>query len=157
MAGSIEPADPESRDVAVNVVPFIDLMSCLTAFLLVTAVWSAYAQIPVEHKGTGTGSGDEQLKLSAGVLVAPDDLWLGLSTGERYRFPAIGGHHDWNSLERELSLLAQRPEVQGIPVEIAAEDAVLYGELVTAMDVATTTGFRVSVIDPASLTVALAE
>ena len=40
-------------DVELNVVPFIDLMSCLTAFLLATAVWSAYSQINIKPKGIG--------------------------------------------------------------------------------------------------------
>ena len=43
----------KSVDVELNVVPFIDLMSCLPAFLLVTAVWTNLAQISIKPKGIG--------------------------------------------------------------------------------------------------------
>ena len=41
----------KSVNVELNIVPFIDLMSCLTAFLLVTAVWVNIAQINIQPKG----------------------------------------------------------------------------------------------------------
>jgi len=41
----------KSLNVELNIVPFIDLMSCLTAFLLVTAVWVNIAQINIQPKG----------------------------------------------------------------------------------------------------------
>ena len=47
-------------NVDVNVVPFIDLMSCLTAFLLVTAVWTNLAQINIKPKGIGRDAEDPE-------------------------------------------------------------------------------------------------
>jgi biopolymer transport protein ExbD len=38
----------KSVNVELNIVPFIDLMSCLTAFRLVTAVWVNIAQINIQ-------------------------------------------------------------------------------------------------------------
>ena len=55
MGASVGAGDGDSVNVELNVVPFIDLMSCLTAFLLVTAVWSQYAQINIKPKGLGRG------------------------------------------------------------------------------------------------------
>ena len=51
MAASIGTGDKKSVNVELNIVPFIDLMSCLTAFLLVTAVWVNIAQINIQPKG----------------------------------------------------------------------------------------------------------
>ena len=45
MGAAIGTGDKKSVNVELNIVPFIDLMSCLTAFLLVTAVWVNIAQI----------------------------------------------------------------------------------------------------------------
>jgi biopolymer transport protein ExbD len=160
MAGSIESHDAETRDVAINVVPFIDLMSCLTAFLLVTAVWASYAQIPVEHGGVGQdGVPGEELTPMASLLISAGEVRLGLSSGERYTFPPTDdGRHDWRALEQQLTQLKHRSDLEGVQLEIAAEDTILYRELVTAMDLAVETGFgRMTVVDPASLEVALKE
>ncbi len=43
-------------DVHLNIIPFIDLMTVLTAFLLVTAVWTNLAQISIKPKGIGRDS-----------------------------------------------------------------------------------------------------
>ena len=51
MGASLGTDQAGSVDVELNVVPFIDLMSCLTAFLLVTAVWSQFKQISIKPKG----------------------------------------------------------------------------------------------------------
>jgi biopolymer transport protein ExbD len=41
----------KSVNVDVNIVPFIDLMSCLIAFLLVAAVWVNIAQLQNHPQG----------------------------------------------------------------------------------------------------------
>jgi biopolymer transport protein ExbD len=46
-------------DVDINLVPFIDLMSCLVAFLLVTAVWSQMARINADARVPGPPKQDE--------------------------------------------------------------------------------------------------
>jgi biopolymer transport protein ExbD len=43
----------------VNVVPFIDLMSCLISFLLISAVWTQLARINVSQKVPGKQSQDQ--------------------------------------------------------------------------------------------------
>jgi biopolymer transport protein ExbD len=40
-------------DAAINLVPFIDLLSCCIAFLLITAVWSAVARLDVATGASG--------------------------------------------------------------------------------------------------------
>jgi len=69
-------------NVELNIIPFIDLMSCLTAFLLVAAVWVNIAQINIQPKGktrdtTNVQQDDEHVTLS--VLVQADRIWVGLS------------------------------------------------------------------------------
>ena len=71
-----------SVNVELNIVPFIDLMSCLTAFLLVPAVWVNIAQINIQPKGktrdtANVQQDDEHVTLS--VLVQSDQIWIGLS------------------------------------------------------------------------------
>jgi biopolymer transport protein ExbD len=57
-----------SVNVELNIVPFIDLMSCLTAFLLVTAVWVNIAQINIQPKGKTTTVTDDINEVTVQVV-----------------------------------------------------------------------------------------
>jgi biopolymer transport protein TolR len=40
-----------------NLVPYIDLLTCMVAFLLITAVWTQLARLEVQQKGQGQEEG----------------------------------------------------------------------------------------------------
>lgn len=149
-------SDSKSVDVNLNIVPFIDLMSCLTAFLLVTAVWTNLAQIPMKPKGVArdipTLSDDEPVRCS--VLLQDDTIWVGVSRVNDFRkIPVAGGTYDWDAFGDVLTELRDsRILYDDRHLEIAAEDAVAYQSIVTAMDKAIAVGFAdVGMSDPASL------
>ena len=91
MGAAVGADDKKSVNVELNIVPFIDLMSCLTAFLLVTAVWVNIAQINIQPKGK---SRDQQIReieeerVTLSVLIQADRIWLGRSRINE--FPSIG-------------------------------------------------------------------
>lgn len=150
MAGQFETdsSDPRKRrDVQLNVVPFIDLMSCLTAFLLVTAVWTNTAAIPIERGGVGRKY-DLEAPPPVSVLVTTDDVWVGSSGLDARRVDSL------DALEQELARYKQMPAyAQRTDIEVAAEDDVDYATLIAAVDSAVASGFDgVAVLDPPSLT-----
>lgn len=148
-------------DVEINVVPFIDLMSCLTAFLLVTAVWTHFAQINIKPKGLGREAKqvDDTQKIYGSILVTENELWVGHTLGDLRRIGKDGERHDWDGLKDTLA------EYKGLPVfadrqdiEVAAEDSVVYQDVINAMDYAIAAGFRdIGFIDPQSLSVRFKE
>jgi biopolymer transport protein ExbD len=156
--------DKKGRNVDLNIIPFIDLMSCLTAFLLVTAVWVNTAQLPISPKGKSRG-GDPCLdtpeicdapKLS--VLVEPDRVWLGVSrVNEFEEIPNVAGKPDWQKIEERLK--AQKTSsffLEKTDIEIAAQSTrtqpVTYQTLVATMDIAVKVGFSdVGLTDPEGL------
>src|SRR5207248_10203066 len=91
----------KSVNVELNIVPFIDLMSCLTAFLLVTAVWVNISQLNIQPAGNARDSPPcndgpcEDPKLS--VLVDGDSVWIGVSrVNEFTQVPkTAAGGYDW--------------------------------------------------------------
>src|SRR5215203_3678145 len=99
--------DKKSLNVELNIIPFIDLMSCLTAFLLVTAVWVNISQLEIKPAGKAReapicddGSCDEP-KLS--VLVDSEQIWIGISRVNEFEsIPKVGGQYDWSKLEERL-------------------------------------------------------
>lgn len=148
-----------SRNVELNIIPFIDLMSCLTAFLLVTAVWVNISQLDVKAAGKArdqvTPEGDEP-KLS--VLIEHDEIWIGVSRLEDYtRIPKTDSGYDWAKLEQALKDQKQSSWfVDTTEIQVAAEstktEPVSYQQIVLAMDTAVKAGFRdVRLSDPDAL------
>jgi biopolymer transport protein ExbD len=148
-------------NVELNIVPFIDLMSCLTAFLLVTAVWVNIAQINIQPKGKNRDTAnvqqdDEHVTLS--VLVQADRIWVGLSrVNEFQEIPKKADDHDWDKFETTLkehkasAFFADRSDIE-IAGESTSQSPVEYKNVIHAMDLAVKVGFiDVGLTDPAGL------
>ena len=48
----------KSVNADLNLVPYIDLLTCMVAFLLITAVWSQLARLEAHQKGQGQAGED---------------------------------------------------------------------------------------------------
>jgi biopolymer transport protein ExbD len=148
----------KSVDVEINLVPFIDMMSCLVAFLLITAVWTNLAEINIKPKGVGRDS-EQQMPLDPpkqiSVLVAEDSHWVGATTGDRRQIKKKGDAYDFKTLEETLKeFKASDYFVTRADIEIAAEDKVAYQDLISTMDTAILTKFDdIGFVDPNSLSV----
>jgi biopolymer transport protein ExbD len=142
------------NNIDLNLIPMIDLMSCLTAFLMVAAVWLNTAQLDLRANGKAL-NGDAVIP-RVGVLVQADRMWVTVSElGEIVEIPDSAGGHDWTALALALGELARRPEIRletgplsnpATDISIAAESSaalpVSYQEMITAVDVAYSAGFR---------------
>lgn len=146
-------------NVHLNFVPFIDLLSSITVFLLLTAVWNEYAQIDVEPQGLGRDAEevlDEEEEITASILIGEDAILTGLSTGEEREVPLLADdRYDWEGLEevlsefQEMAIFDERNDI-----ELAADDQVEYQSVISTMDTAVRSGFDdVGFVDPPSLTV----
>src|ERR1700712_3030388 len=102
MGAALGTGDKKSVNVELNIVPFIDLMSCLTAFLLVAAVWVNLAQVKVHEGGRSrdaVGSDTQDPELS--VLIEKEQIWVGVSrVNEFTKIPRDG--NEWGKLEASL-------------------------------------------------------
>lgn len=138
-------------NIELNIVPFIDLMSCLTAFLLVTAVWVNISSVENDPVGRGQGgiAGPEQPRLS--VLIDNDGILVqAYPSGEARQIAAF----DWARLEdalREFKTSGELPQVE-VAASSTSAHPVAYQQLIAAMDTAVKAGYpHVGVTDPASL------
>src|SRR5262245_42438925 len=149
-------------NVELNIVPFIDLMSCLTAFLLVTAAWINTAALDIRPQGKSREGGrecDQADCMYLSVLVEPDAIWVGQSRiNELDRIPTTASGPDFAKLGerlRELRKLRYYSDMQQIEVAVESSRArpMSYQSMVAAMDTAVAAGFRdVGISDPNSLT-----
>jgi biopolymer transport protein ExbD len=151
MAHALDTGRKGSVNIELNIIPFIDVMSCLTAFLLVTAVWIHMAGLtnaPVTGKGA-----DGEPKPRIAILLDADDITVSSIPAD----PAAAVDTrqvraaDWDGLASLLQ--AMRPAGEIPHVEIAAESTrehpVSYQVLVAAMDTTLKAGYPdVGVSDP---------
>ena len=140
-----------SLNVELNLVPFIDLMSCLTAFLLVAAVWVNTANLRNDPASHGNVKVDEEPPRLA-MLVEYDQIVITqFPSGEAHAV----GPADWDRVETTLRGL-QGAGDPTMHVEIAAASTALhpiaYQTLIAAMDTAVKAGFPdVCVTDPQTM------
>ena len=159
MGASLGTGDKKSVNVELNIVPFIDLMSCLTAFLLVTAVWVNIARIQTKTTGKSmSGDPDPDPPPQLSVLVDSDDLWIGVSRiNEFTRIPKTTAGYDWGAFETALRTQKASPYFADTRnIEVAANSTggnpVAYHDLIAAMDIAVRAGFLdVGITDPNGL------
>jgi len=152
MGAALGTGDKKSVNVDLNIVPFIDLMSCLTAFLLVTAVWVNIAQLDLKPKGKSRDPSqikEDEEKVVLSVLIQPDKIWLVQSRiGEQQAIDRTGSPADyWGQFEASLADLKKsaffidRSDLELAAESISEEQKVVYQDLIWAMDIAKKTGF----------------
>src|SRR5688572_28665646 len=139
----------KSVNADLNLVPYIDLLTCMVAFLLITAVWSQLARLEAHQKGQGqAGSEDtppaEVLKL---VVVVNEEGFSLVANTDQQPIPRRGSEHDYEKLGTELKKFKeQKPDKND--VQVASEDAIKFEVLVRTMDTALTARFPdISLID----------
>jgi biopolymer transport protein TolR len=126
-------------DATVNVVPAIDLLSCCIAFLLFTAVWTQIGRLQTAPVGQGAPAEAPAAKSVTVTLTIGDRGYvLATSAGATVEIPVLardasGVQYDVKGLGDKLKKVkSDFPDQAAITV--AADDAVLYADLVHAID-----------------------
>lgn len=126
-----------------NLVPFIDLLSTLTLFLLVTAVWLQVAAIPasVQSKGKSHATVAPEKRLTIHLTQGGYQMSWPSALG-RSPFPSSlakkAGQYDAERLMSGLKLALQKNKA--LSVAVSAEDGIDYGWVVEALDAAKASG-----------------
>lgn len=121
-------------DATINVVPFIDLLSCCISFLLITAVWTQVSRLQVAQAG-GPPQQQQPPKntIDLSLLVTSTGFSLVLP-GTNVDIPKTPtGGYDFKSLDDKLKTVkTSLPEQRSITVK--PEDSVEFNDLVTTVD-----------------------
>tara|TARA_Y100000817_G_C16805364_1_gene521622 strand:+ start:149 stop:622 length:474 start_codon:yes stop_codon:yes gene_type:complete len=144
---NIEEQGGSSRQIAIepNIVPFIDLMSVLIIFLLITAVWTQVSMIQIGSSIYGKKTTDQEVQVppKADIAFRLDVLNNGYRVliGTRtVSFPKANGEYDFDKLVNYLKEIKQTyPDKQDAIVTIL--DELSYGDLIRGMDALLTAGF----------------
>lgn len=135
-----------SKNFDLNLVPFIDLMSVLITFLLISAVWTQVSMIQLGASFASPKDPNQE------VITPPplEDLVLRLDikatgyvlyVGKDVRaIPMLNGEYDKEALVADLDKVKQMyPDKGGI--KMAIENEIKYEHVVAAMDLGLRAGF----------------
>lgn len=135
-----------SKNFDLNLVPFIDLMSVLITFLLISAVWTQVSMIQLGASFASPKDPNQE------VITPPplEDLVLRLDikatgyvlyVGKDVRaIPMLNGEYDKEALSADLEKVKQMyPDKGGI--KMAIENEIKYEHVVSAMDLGLRAGF----------------
>ncbi|RME30315.1 MAG: biopolymer transporter ExbD [Deltaproteobacteria bacterium] len=124
-------------NVELNLVPFIDLLTCLICFLLMAAVWIQVGKISVTQSGQGAPTEqtpEQRQQLNLVVTITPQGL---IVTGNGQTIKDIvkkDNAYDFHTLGTTLKEIhGQFPDKNDIVV--MAEDSIQYQDLINTMDV----------------------
>jgi biopolymer transport protein ExbD len=124
-------------DAILNLVPFIDLLSCCLAFLLMTAVWSTVARMNVAQKGMGQAGMEDKPPdtptVNLTLFIDKDGFTFAKSTGESTPIPMKGEEYDFVKLG-EILKEAKTAYPDKNDITIKSDDSVLYDKVVQTMD-----------------------
>jgi biopolymer transport protein ExbD len=131
-----------------NLVPYIDLLTCMVAFLLITAVWTQLARLSAAQKGQGQAGEETPPEMQVKIVVVVNQEGFNLVVGQdQIPIPKKGTEYDFEKLGGELKK-AKDSHPDKNDVQVASEDQIVFDTLIRTMDTALTARFAdISLID----------
>ena len=125
-------------DVELNIVPFIDLLSCCIAFLLMTAVWLQISSINVSattDSSAQVNSGNKDLpkEIDTFKVSVTKNGYTILQKEKQQLIPMKDQVYDYKSLDVFIKNLDKKEK---IAVIVSGEDQIFYEEIIKVMDIA---------------------
>ncbi len=131
-----------------NLVPYIDLLTCMVAFLLITAVWSQLARLEAHQKGQGQAGEDTPPDKVFKLVVLVNDSGFNLvADQDQQPIPKKGDNYDYEKLGDELKKIKDT-HADKTDIQVASDDSIKFEILVKTMDTALSARFPdISLID----------
>jgi biopolymer transport protein TolR len=138
----------KSLNADLNLVPYIDLLTCMVAFLLITAVWTQLARLQAQQKGQGQAGEETPPELQVKIVVVVNQEGFNLVVGQdQTPILKVGNDYDFEKLGAELNKANDAHPHQN-EVQVASEDQIVFDTLIRTMDTALTARFPdISLVD----------
>ena len=128
----------KSLNADLNLVPYIDLLTCMVAFLLITAVWSQLARLEAHQKGQGQAGEDTPPEKVFKLVVLVNDSGYNLvADQDQQPLPKKGDNYDFEKLGDELKKIKDT-HADKTDIQVASDDSIKFETLVKTMDTALT-------------------
>ena len=151
MGVSVDSGDKSGKksvNADLNLVPYIDLLTCMVAFLLITAVWSQLARLEAHQKGQGQAGEDTPPEKIVKLVVVVNGEGYNLVAGDDQQpIPKRGDTYDFEKLGTELKKVKDAHADKN-DVKVASEDQIKFDTLVRTMDTVLNSRFPdISLVD----------
>lgn len=138
----------KSVNADLNLVPYIDLLTCMVSFLLITAVWTQLARLEARQKGQAASGTDEPVTPQTKISVVVNEEGYNLVVDQdQTPIPKTGDDYDYETLLEQLKKLKEQyPDKND--VQVASEDQIKFDYLIRTMDTALNARFiDISLLD----------
>src|SRR3954470_6156998 len=138
----------KSLNADLNLVPYIDLLTCMVAFLLITAVWTQLARLSAQQKGQGQAGEETPPQQQVKIVVIVNQEGFNLVVAQdQTPIPKKGTEYDFEKLGTELKKVKEAHADKN-DIQVASEDQVVFDTLIRAMDTALSARFvDISLVD----------
>ena len=125
-----------------NLVPYIDLLTCMIAFLLITAVWTQLARLKIDQRGQGSGTETDVTNRAheESPSSCHDDGFNLIVGNDQKPLPKKAGELDFATLAVELAAV-KRTHPDRTDVQVVSADDIVFDTLVRTMDATMSAGF----------------
>jgi len=160
MGVSVEGGKGRGKNMMVdlNLVPFIDFMSCLISFLMIAAVWTQIASLDVEQNVSNNPETPPEVvdpppPPPLTIHVRSDGHFICRKVEEGTNIPKVGETYDYKKL-KELIVKDHETLPTEDMVVINTDDGVAYEEMVKVLDLTREIGYPKTLLagGPASAT-----
>ena len=131
----------KSLSADLNLVPYIDLLTCMVAFLLITAAWTQLARLSASQKGQGQAGEEAPPTQVVNIVVVVNQEGFNLVVGQdQTPIPKKGDQYDFPKLTEELKKVKEAHADKN-DLKVASEDQIKFEVLVRTMDAALSSRF----------------
>src|SRR5690349_8022025 len=118
MSVSVETGGKRSVSFSINLTPFLDFLSVLISFLLVSAVWTQLARLDVSPQTPGASAAPGEPHTPRQLFLLPEGFRLVTGPIESSEIPKRGSEYDYAALYARLTALKHEdPERTDLTVE----------------------------------------
>ena len=138
----------KSVNADLNLVPYIDLLTCMVSFLLITAAWTQLARLSAAQKGQGQAGEEAPPTQVVNIVIVVNQEGFNLVVGQdQAPIPKRGEQYDFAKLGEELKKVKEtHPDKNDL--KVASEDQIKFDVLVKTMDAALSSRFPdISLVD----------
>lgn len=139
----------KALDATINLVPFIDLLSCCIAFLLITAVWTQISKLQVMSQGGQSDAPPPDDVKTVDIRLMITERGYTLTAGGIVEIPKGTGGYDTKVLQEKLKAIKSSVGDTQRNITVAAEDTVAFEDLVKVVDLCNAEGFPDVTVAPA--------
>jgi len=125
-------------DAEINLVPFIDLLTCLISFLLISAVWTQVAKIavaPAPNQQAVDQQNNQEPPLKVTIHIRGNGYYF-IKNADLKEMPKSGEEYPTKALSDALKALRAEVTEQDLnSITVMSDDNIQYKQLVQVMDI----------------------